>query len=186
MLRILHKNKVFWIAALALLLIAIGVFRHIAAPENCALCGGLKHHAPCLVNLSTGQVGELAIYEPHPTLVGEIAEEQTGGLFAFLPCAGLTAIQDGDSPSCSVEIPDSHKKLNSQYFCRTCRDLLESAKGYVLADLYDLKQIRVYSIEDGAEYDIRDYHVSIQWDVENECNVMVNRPHSVSLKSESN
>lgn len=38
-------------------------------PEQCALCGeGMRHHAPCLMDLSTGQMGELKVYTdpPHP------------------------------------------------------------------------------------------------------------------------
>lgn len=35
-------------------------------PERCALCGDMRYHAPCLVDLSTGKVGELAVYTPTP------------------------------------------------------------------------------------------------------------------------
>ncbi len=34
----------------------------LSEPEQCALCGngeGMRYHAPCLVDLSTGEVGEL-------------------------------------------------------------------------------------------------------------------------------
>lgn len=51
-------------------------------PVHCALCGSgdrMTYHAPCVLNLSTGEITELRIYLPHPVLVGELAEEQQGG-----------------------------------------------------------------------------------------------------------
>lgn len=34
-------------------------------PEICALCGyGIPYHAPVLVNLSTGEAGEMCVYDP--------------------------------------------------------------------------------------------------------------------------
>ena len=56
------------------------------APEQCALCGeGMPYHAPCLINLSTGQLGELKVYDSHPSLLGEIApmEMQHTGTLDF-------------------------------------------------------------------------------------------------------
>lgn len=47
-------------------------------PEICAFCRngeGEKIHAPCIVNLSTGEVVELSVYEPHPTELGEVSTE---------------------------------------------------------------------------------------------------------------
>ena len=48
-------------------------------------------------------------------------------------------------------------------FCRDCRALLAdtAAGGYVLADLRNLSDIAAYAAEDGVEYTIRDYGVSI-------------------------
>lgn len=150
------------------------VFWPAPEPEQCALCGGLKTHAPCIVNLATGEVGELEIFQPHRRLVGEIAEDQPGGIFAFLPCAGLRAVQDTNARTCEVEIPESRKGLNSKYFCRDCRKLLSGMKGYALTDRYHLEEIQVYPIRDGAVYDIRNYTVSIQWDPEHNVFNVVN------------
>ena len=49
------------------------------------------------------------------------------------------------------------------------RALLAEAdnEGYALLDMYDLENIRAFAIEDGAEYTIRDYTVSIYKDKEN-------------------
>ena len=48
-------------------------------------------------------------------------------------------------------------------FCHDCRALLAEtvSEGYVLLELYNLEDIRAFAIENGAEYTICDYTVSI-------------------------
>jgi len=129
----------------------------------------MRYHAPCLVDLSTGQVGELTIYTPHPRLVGEIApeENQQTGTFNFQFCVGLTAIRDTCDHTCQVSIPfENMGMMNPGYFCRECRELLAVAgiKGYLLIDLYDIDHIKVYPVQSGEVYTIRDYVVSMTQD----------------------
>ena len=48
-------------------------------PECCAFCedgNGNRYHAPVLVNLSTGVLRELEIYDRYPRRPWEVAEEQ--------------------------------------------------------------------------------------------------------------
>lgn len=133
-------------------------------PEVCAVCGGARYHAPCLVDLSTGEVGELTVYDPHRSLMGEIEETQPTGTFSLVPCAGLTAARDTCNRTCTVTLPKEQDNMAPVFFCRDCRNLLaETAqRGYVLLDLYDLQDIAAYPVNAGAEYEIRDYAVSIQ------------------------
>lgn len=138
-------------------------------PERCSLCKygtGVWYHAPCLVNLHTGEVGELTVYNPDHTKVGEIAEEQPTGFFSFVYCAGVTAWRDADDRSCHATLPEELEPMNAAYFCYDCRRLLADTDryGYVLADLHDLDNITAYLIEDGAEYTIRDYVVTVSED----------------------
>jgi hypothetical protein len=60
------------------------------------------------------------------------------------------------------------KRLDGTYFCRDCRaELAEiSTEGYVLADLYDAEHFALYPITAGAEYDIREYTVTVSQDEE--------------------
>lgn len=119
-------------------------------PDICALCGKggdpIWYHAPCLVNLSTGEVGELTIYDPHRSLVGEIAKTQQTGTFSLLHCAGLTAARDTCNYTCSVTLPQEQDQMAPAFFCLDCRALLAEVaqKGYVLLDLYDLQDITAY------------------------------------------
>ncbi len=139
-------------------------------PERCALCGngeGMRYHAPCLANLSTGEVGELAVYTPHPRLVGEIAPEkkQQTGTFNFQSCAGLIAIRNTCDYTCQVSIPlENAGMMNPGHFCRECRELLAGAgiEGYLIIDLYDIDHIKAYPVQSGEVYTIRDYVVSMK------------------------
>lgn len=135
-------------------------------PEQCALCGeGIPYHAPCLVDLSTGQMGELTVYTPHPSRQGEITpmEMQPTGTFYFQSCAGLVAIRDTCAHTCQVTLPAEREPINPAFFCTACRQLLAGAglDGYVIADLHDLDNIQAHSIQRGMDKVIRDYRVSV-------------------------
>lgn len=135
-------------------------------PEVCALCGsgsGISYHAPVVVNLSTGESGELRVYDPDPYRRNEIAEEQSTGTFSLLYVAGLTGCRDTCDHTCCVTLPETEAPIVPALFCRDCRALLAdtATKGYVLVDLYNLSDIAAYTIKDGAKYTIRDYDISI-------------------------
>lgn len=135
---------------------------HLPDPERCALCGkGGQYHAPCLIDLSTGQLGELRVYTYDPTGPGALdpREAQRSGTFNFLPCAGLTAVRDTDLHTCQVILPREQDLMDPALFCRECRQLLAGAslEGYVIVDLYGLDSIRAYPIRSGS---IRDYRIS--------------------------
>ena len=137
-------------------------------PEVCALCGsgsGISYHAPVVVNLSTGESGELRVYDPDPYRRNEIAEEQSTGTFSFLYVAGIMGYRDTCDHSSHVTLPKEREwtQIDPSYFCRSCRTLLAdtATEGYVLADLYNLSGITTYAIKDNAKYTIRDYDISI-------------------------
>ena len=129
-------------------------------PERCSVCDYIPSHAPCLVNLNTGEVGEIALYEPHYSLVGEIAEEQRGGYFSFMSVAGL---RGHCVPEAHVTVPGGVEKYEEKYFCSTCRELLEpyAQCGFVLADLRNPETPTIYPVEEGAEFEVRCYTVVI-------------------------
>lgn len=137
---------------------------HLPDPERCALCGEKKqYHAPCLIDLSTGQKGELRVYTYDPTGPGMLdpREAQCSGTFNFLSCAGLTAARDTDFHTCQVILPREQDLMDPALFCRECRRLLAGAslEGYAVLDLYDPDHIRAYPIRAGT---IRDYRISVR------------------------
>lgn len=156
-------KKVTIILSIIVILSSIVYFMlPVPEPERCSLCDNLSCHAPCIVNLSTGELVELAIYEPHPYKVGEIAYEQPGGYFSFVCGAGL----DGHMVAAeylTATIPIRSESINKEYFCNSCRSLLNNYKrcGYILVDLKDTKTPILYSIEEGTSFSLRCYEVEI-------------------------
>ena len=105
---------------------------------------------------------ELDIYEPHPTLVAEIANEQRGGYFSFVRGAGVEGYKMG-AESVVVTIPIKSNKLEQKYFCNTCRNLLaqHEKEGYALVDLKDPQNPAAYLIKEGLLLSLRCYEVSV-------------------------
>lgn len=132
-------------------------------PDRCRVCDYIPSHAPCLVNLNTGEVGEIALYEPHHTLVGEIADEQRGGYFQFMSVAGLRGHLNASVPEAHVTVPGAVEKYEEKFFCSSCRELLEAYAhcGFVLADLRNPETPTIYPVEAGTEFEVRCYTVVV-------------------------
>lgn len=134
----------------------------VPEPERCSLCDSFPRHAPCILKLSTGELVELEIYDPHPNKVAEIAEEQPGGYFSFVRGAGL----DGHMIAAEylkATIPMKSERMNKEHFCNDCRELLNDYKrfGYVLADVRAPEDSVLYPIKEGTSFSIRCYDVEI-------------------------
>lgn len=141
----------------------VGCILHpIPEPERCSLCDDLSRHAPCILNLNTGEKLELEVYEPHPFLVGEIAEEQQGGYFSFIRGASVEGYKLA-AESVVVTIPTKSERMNQSYFCNSCRELLIDHRkdGYVLIDLNDPGKPGVNSINEGTSISLRCYEIDV-------------------------
>lgn len=137
--------------------------------QDCSICGYIKCHAPCILNLATGEIGELELYTPHDREVGEIAEEQTGGTFGFISVAGLRGIRQTDPWYIEIEIPMEGNKKRISHYCDGCCKRLEGYQsGFVLLDVYDINNPIIYRIEDGASYEIRCYKIKISANQDNQ------------------
>jgi len=157
----MKKRIIPWIMIVCMVLSACGTA--VPEPERCSLCDDLSRHAPCIINLSTGEKLELDVYEPHPFLVGEIAEEQRGGYFSFVRGAGVEGYKLG-AESVTITIPVKSDRLDQQYFCNHCRELLADYKnqGYALVDLKDTESPVVYKISADTKATFRCYEISVQ------------------------
>ena len=155
-------------------------------PETCAICSnsrGPTFHAPCLLDLSTGNLVELAIYEPSCRYPGELSENQS------LDHSVITFTANGDPmfidrlkdiQRCVTYLPgEEGEPMDPEHYCRNCRAILARAAttGYVLLDLYHLDEIEAYPIQEGAEYNIRIYSVSVTRDIENNYLTITNIGH---------
>ena len=127
------------------------------------MCEDMRYHALCLVDLATGEVDELRIYNPDPEREGEIAEEQESTLVHYFAVAGTWVHREANDHTCTVTLPEEVSRIDGTYFCRDCRAKLAevATEGYVLVDLYDLENVWVYAVTAGEEYDIREYTVSV-------------------------
>lgn len=136
-------------------------------PERCSLCEvGINYHAPCLINISSGELVELAVYEPHPEKIGEISDELSTGFISFNFSAGTNTVRNPETETCESTLPKEVDALNGSYFCYECRRKIADTEyeGYVLADMYDLDDIAIYKVDNGSTYTIRDYLVTVRID----------------------
>lgn len=154
-------------AAIALLIVLVVLIicsaKPIPEPVQCAICDGLPSDALCIINLHTGEKLNLTIYEPHPYLVGEIADEQAGGWFSLVQGAGIAGYKVGNE-FIKVAVPINTSKLDRHHFCNTCRELLTpyARCGYVLADLKLPASPVVYPITQPACFSVRCYRVLVE------------------------
>ena len=158
------------IAKITVAIIAIALVLWFAilyfGPDRCPLCDFIKSHAPCLVNVATGEVEEMALYTPHYQLVGEIAEEQTDSTFSFVTIAGARGTRVSSPWIMELDVPVAKEPLFKYHFCRDCRKLLADQAGYVIADLYVHGQPVVIPITDGMEQELRCYKITAVMNVE--------------------
>lgn len=118
---------------------------------HCYLCQGIPCDAPCLVDLSTGEVVPLTV------------DENSGALsIQFL---GDARIELKPGEACAT-IPTEPRDVNTDLFCDKCRMLIAAASNssYVLADMKDIGDVRLYPIEAGRTISIRNYIIAIAVD----------------------
>jgi len=157
------------IAVLLIVCIAVGVSFLGREPDRCPLCEFIKSHAPCIVNVRTGEVVELALYQPHYTLVGELAEVQENSTFSFVSAAGASGYRISSPYRMELEVPITKEPLLKTNFCKGCRALLtECGTGYVLADLYERGTPSIFAIEDGLSFSVRCYDIAVSYNEEKE------------------
>ena len=136
--------------------------------KECVLCTEPPHHAPCLLNLTTGEMGELTVYDPHPVDSKQLSNEQTTGTFSFLYCAGLTGYRDTACELCHFDIPVDADKYNPSHFCSDCRRLLASYKNhaFVLVDTFNDGSPTILPITESVIYELRFYRISTEYNPE--------------------
>lgn len=144
------------------LLLLTGCSSNIPEPTECALCAVFPRYAPCLVDLNSGDICELEIYQPHHTKVAELSNEQYGGYMSLVQFGEISGILLGAD---RVELKASAiaKGMLDSLFCKACRKLLKDNKcqGYILADLQNPDTPSVWRIEDGTSFSVRCYNVQI-------------------------
>lgn len=152
--------KKLMIVCIAILALLSACANAIPEPEHCSLCAGLPCHAPCIINLSTGELLELAVYESHPFIVGELAEEQQRETFSFVRGAGVEGYRlSGES--ITITLPMVADAMEEKHFCNTCRERLAdcASQGYALVDLKNTTNPVIYAIATDLEVSFRCYNI---------------------------
>lgn len=157
-----YSLPILVIVSIAILLISL------IPQKECVLCTEAPHHAPCLLNLSTGEIGELTVYDTNPFNNKTLSDEQTTGTFSFLHCAGLIGYRDTACQLCRFDIPCDADKFKASHFCSDCRNLLVSFKGhaFVLVDIFYAGKPLILPIKESVTYEIRCYRISTTYNFE--------------------
>ena len=155
------KKYIFQVIAVILILICVITILPAPNPKRCAICDSIPYHAPALVNLATGEVGELAVYEPHPFKVAELNEYQQGGTFSFIYAAGLNGYSDTANWETHITIPTNENEYEEKHFCKACRKLISghTENGFLLLDLRSPESFSILSLESDVIQTVRCYEV---------------------------
>lgn len=154
-------KKVISILIAALLLLS-GCSADIPEPANCVLCDTYSRHAPCLIDLNSGEIRDLEIYQLDYAGDGELSDTQYGGYLSLVSLGEISGILLG-ADSVELEAPRNANGLLAGIFCKDCRQLLNDSKcqGYAFADLHDPKNPAVWNIKAGTAFSVRCYNVTI-------------------------
>ena len=156
----MKKYKVPIIATI-LIFVLVSSIQPAPEPERCAICDSIPLHAPALVNLATGEVGELAVYDPQPFKVAELNDNQQGGTFSFIYAAGLNGYSDTANWETHVTIPINENEYEEKFFCKACRELISchTENGFLLLDLREPENFSILFLATNNVQTVRCYEV---------------------------
>ena len=114
-----------------------------------------------MVNLATGEAGELAVYDPHPTKVAEVDEYQQGGTCRFIYAAGLKGYSNTANWETHITIPTNENEYEEKYFCKSCRELISghAENGVLLLDLREPEEFSILSLGSDEIQKLRCYEI---------------------------
>ena len=162
------KKYIFPAIAVILILICVITILPASEPERCAICDSIPMHSPALVNLATGEVGELTVYEPHPFKVAELNPYQQGGTFRFIYAAELNGYSDTANWETHITIPTNENEYEEKFFCNACRERIaaHTDKGFLLLDLRTPESFGILSIDSEQIQSVRCYEIQTKQDLD--------------------
>ena len=146
--------------------VLIPVCKAIPVPsEKCPICTAPAKHAPCLLNIATGEVHTLDLYEYSETDWNTPAKYQRGGYAVVLSFGDASGIRMTDPWNLQLHIKANPTTVPKGLYCRSCQDQLSGAEcGFALLDLGISESPTIYAIHPGAEYSFRCYEISVEDD----------------------
>lgn len=125
------------------------------------LCESFRFHGACLLDLEDGQLTELEIYEPHETLVAELADPQTErGFMRMFGVGNAHGYMDSYEERIEIKIP-INETITKPALCKDCRKQISDGlvyDRYIIADLYKDKEL--IPITENMEIKIRCYTIT--------------------------
>ena len=116
-------EKVLIPALIVLIATAITVIT-VQSKPTCCLCSSFRYHAPCLIDLETGDMVELALYDPHPTKGAELAEKQSHiDTFSFVGIGDVKGTKLTGSRIIEFNVPVTDK-AHTFRLCKSCQKQL--------------------------------------------------------------
>ena len=135
---------------------------------DCCLCGSFRYHAPCLIDLETGDMIELDLYYPHETKVEELADSQPEmGTFSFVKLGEVAGTKFTDSKIVELDVPKPDK-IRNVALCKECKNFPPKSYSYqyTLADLYDRENKILIPLEEGTVLRLHCYEISVSYNEE--------------------
>jgi len=149
---------------IALVVVAMSfVLSFFSNQRDCCLCNRIPYHAPCLIDLESGDMIELDLYFPNETNVAELVDPQPyTSTFSFIHLGNIVGSRWTEYSVIDFDVPIS-AKVTLPSLCRDCRKMLPVGYTgrYALADLYDLENKTLYPIEIGSKLSMRCYEISM-------------------------
>ncbi len=168
------KKKTYII--IVFLLLALFIQKQWSHSKHCSLCNSLPYHEPCIISLASGDIIPMSVYDSHPSVLGELADEQTSGYSSIVQYSNYLGYRDTNihHTICKVQIQSANPHWRS--FCRSCREQLSnySQTGFVMADLQKPQMPEFYPLESESSITLRCYFISTIFDpMENEFQISI-------------
>lgn len=147
------KKQIIYIVAICLLLCTFGAGLILREPSHCVLCDVPKSDVPCLMDLHSGKVCELRVYDE------TILDDSTSAYFSFMNILGNTGYRDTGEHYCKVTLPHDNVRMSAHPFCKDCRDKLQDCRKDHYAVL-DTNPLTAHPIQTG-HITVGDYAVEV-------------------------
>lgn len=152
---------------LAVIVVVVAVLFLKLGNKECCLCSSFRYHAPCLIDLKTGELIELRLYEDHPTLVAELSEKQShNGTFSFVRLNGVSGTKQTGPER--VDLLVTTEAILFPALCKDCRQQLPagSVNRFALADLHGMEEKHLIPIVADTALSLRCYDITMEADAE--------------------
>ena len=152
----MKRKSIFITVGICLLFCALGVGLILREPSHCVLCDVPESDVPCLMDLHSGEVCELRVYDE------TMLDDPTSAYFSFMNSLGNIGYRDTGDHYCKVSLPHDNIRMSAHLFCKDCQNKLQDCRKDHYAVL-DTNSLTAYPIQTG-HISIGDYAVEISND----------------------